>query len=943
MPPKRKGKAASPIVVGTVSTRSTRRQSVVNIEIPKSKSKSRKGKEFAQEFQKYETEHEYCGKLREQIKASYNKVIGSIDKRDSLSQKNVANSKNMFKTSSSLSISKDNKELLQILEDWSDDESQENKEGSSKTGYKKVREFENLEFGADDIKKECSFDENEFNVTLDNETTLKEIERTLSSDNEELIYLEVSKSKVSERPLFSTSKLADLLPKEPSKIGNQFTEDSNSASEDVQLLEDANDLKLSEVESSTSSPQENQYRIQDEMEVTEEIAEEIVSPPTDEMLIEHSLQMKTITLGSTPVAEIIVASHEAISTTDDIVLCNTDSDSNNQIELITVAANNEETTQSISTSDSNDSEVRNYFAKEIERNESVHRVEEEVIEHIEEELTKSSVNDDQFIESPANSSEKQFVVPVTIEESKHAEDMRMKSEYVDTTTFEYEEVDSTMVIDDIENEMCEDNVSYQSKDMMDTSEFTEIEASFDDSNKTVEQKNLQEEIYKRNAHVLQDLKAKWHESKESQESLSQKIAELNLEMPVQKGKKGNKKGVEKEDVVNQSIQKDSILKKNSKTPKKKSDIFETDTVQESIDKELTKDEVISKAKKIQKKEKHPIPQQQTSNKANQKTRSKNDPKPGKVDIIPVSKALDILTVDSSRRIVKTPIQKSARDKKTKNIEVKAADKKSTSILLSKMKIKLSPIRKKGKDSIMKMDQPEIKKGKETTTKIETKKTKEVVRRTETEDYKHIKDSMKKFEQLDTPAKEISEKSESESKSENEGEDVEVRRSSRIKSISVLKKKTTGHGLVRSKSEMSLNESDFSDCSSILTEFEKTTPLGTPSASPKTTPRERKTRWSKSVDNLVGDLQLNSEITSHQGVLKMDVDEKPKLAAKDDPVVQARLKQFIHLKENVYKTSRMTCKEAKKMTCDCFLTEEEVQSNEFGCGEDCLNRLLLIEW
>jgi histone-lysine N-methyltransferase SETD2 len=32
-----------------------------------------------------------------------------------------------------------------------------------------------------------------------------------------------------------------------------------------------------------------------------------------------------------------------------------------------------------------------------------------------------------------------------------------------------------------------------------------------------------------------------------------------------------------------------------------------------------------------------------------------------------------------------------------------------------------------------------------------------------------------------------------------------------------------------------------------------------------------------------------------------------------------------------------------MVCDCFLTEEEFQRGELGCGEDCLNRLLMIEW
>lgn len=31
-----------------------------------------------------------------------------------------------------------------------------------------------------------------------------------------------------------------------------------------------------------------------------------------------------------------------------------------------------------------------------------------------------------------------------------------------------------------------------------------------------------------------------------------------------------------------------------------------------------------------------------------------------------------------------------------------------------------------------------------------------------------------------------------------------------------------------------------------------------------------------------------------------------------------------------------------MLCDCFLTREEIQRGELGCGEDCLNRLLMIE-
>lgn len=32
-----------------------------------------------------------------------------------------------------------------------------------------------------------------------------------------------------------------------------------------------------------------------------------------------------------------------------------------------------------------------------------------------------------------------------------------------------------------------------------------------------------------------------------------------------------------------------------------------------------------------------------------------------------------------------------------------------------------------------------------------------------------------------------------------------------------------------------------------------------------------------------------------------------------------------------------------MVCDCVLTKEEISRGEMGCGEDCLNRLLMIEW
>lgn len=89
----------------------------------------------------------------------------------------------------------------------------------------------------------------------------------------------------------------------------------------------------------------------------------------------------------------------------------------------------------------------------------------------------------------------------------------------------------------------------------------------------------------------------------------------------------------------------------------------------------------------------------------------------------------------------------------------------------------------------------------------------------------------------------------------------------------------------------------------------------------------------------------------------------------DKEMEERLSQFEYLRENLYLTERLvlrllrfsiitkdkkiiriihfyiryTNKETKRMVCDCFLTEEEIERGELGCGEDCLNRLLMIEW
>ncbi|KAF7266294.1 hypothetical protein GWI33_020325 [Rhynchophorus ferrugineus] len=160
---------------------------------------------------------------------------------------------------------------------------------------------------------------------------------------------------------------------------------------------------------------------------------------------------------------------------------------------------------------------------------------------------------------------------------------------------------------------------------------------------------------------------------------------------------------------------------------------------------------------------------------------------------------------------------------------------------------------------------------------------------------------------------------------------EVRRSDRIKTIVPVKKRS--HGLVRSKSESILSyEADGSDTNSVHSEQEKVT---SPQAQKKDKPKAK----SKSAENISLSNSNSPQSENYPPIPKADGVKADKSGQAE---IEARLKSFVHLKENNYKTDRQICKEAQEMVCDCFLAEEDIQKNEFGCGEDCLNRLLLIE-
>ena len=78
-------------------------------------------------------------------------------------------------------------------------------------------------------------------------------------------------------------------------------------------------------------------------------------------------------------------------------------------------------------------------------------------------------------------------------------------------------------------------------------------------------------------------------------------------------------------------------------------------------------------------------------------------------------------------------------------------------------------------------------------------------------------------------------------------------------------------------------------------------------------------------------------------VRSDDDQLKMQQVDDDVMLDERFNEFETLDENLYLTDRKTSKEVKRMLCDCTLSREEIVRGELGCGEDCINRLLMIEW
>lgn len=140
------------------------------------------------------------------------------------------------------------------------------------------------------------------------------------------------------------------------------------------------------------------------------------------------------------------------------------------------------------------------------------------------------------------------------------------------------------------------------------------------------------------------------------------------------------------------------------------------------------------------------------------------------------------------------------------------------------------------------------------------------------------------------------------------EDTSIRRSGRIRTINRTKQRSQGFGLVKDKKRAPVIVDEDSSSAG----FDGSTD----------------TIQDKDASQSGGEVKVR---------VKTDVElEKEKVDRENG------MKLFVPIIDNEYRSERTISKEAKKMTCDCFLTQSEIERGEMGCGDDCLNRMLLIE-
>ncbi|XP_061385739.1 probable histone-lysine N-methyltransferase CG1716 [Danaus plexippus] len=212
---------------------------------------------------------------------------------------------------------------------------------------------------------------------------------------------------------------------------------------------------------------------------------------------------------------------------------------------------------------------------------------------------------------------------------------------------------------------------------------------------------------------------------------------------------------------------------------------------------------------------------------------------------------------------------------------------------------------------------------------------------------------------DSNCSRVTEPATNNSNDSSESSPTGVRRSSRIKTITTMKQKTKGYGLVKTplkkalitQTKLKLEELG-SDSQEKMELQNNATPLTFPI--PSEMPVKVKSRWRRSSELEMGaNSPANSPLASPSLPQKLplleevpkveeDIVEEPLSKEAYDKIIEERMSQYQHLDENEYLCERMVSRETKKMICDCFMTKEELERGELACGEDCLNRLLMIE-
>lgn len=217
---------------------------------------------------------------------------------------------------------------------------------------------------------------------------------------------------------------------------------------------------------------------------------------------------------------------------------------------------------------------------------------------------------------------------------------------------------------------------------------------------------------------------------------------------------------------------------------------------------------------------------------------------------------------------------------------------------------------------------------------------------------------------DSNSSRVTEQNQNNSNDSAESSPTGVRRSSRIKTISNMKQKTKGYGLVKTplkkalitQTKLKLEEIGSDSQEKTSESLPSTTPNSPSFPVPSEMPVKVKSRWRRSSELEMGASspaisplaspslpQRLPPLEENASIPEEEQNVMPLSKEAYDKIIEERMNQYQHLDENEYLCERMISKETKKMICDCFMTKEELERGELACGEDCLNRLLMIEW